>query len=101
MADIDLNAFAAAIHRQYPGRTMAVCERYAKMWREEIDDSLQSALNCWISGKPVPNIKVGKYSIWDIMSIRPEDDWLQAILLMSEYIKNPVRGEARILQPVR
>ena len=106
MIQIDLNAFAKAIRETYPGYTEAFALGYARNWAERLDPMLQEAVQCWIDGKPLPEVAYqpegGKrYSIESIMALRGVNDSLQAMLLLSDYIRDPAVGEGRILRPIR
>lgn len=97
MESINLADFAKAIERQYPGLTPALAQGYANVWAEQTEPALYEALQCWIDGKPVPNVEYGEMSIQRILAIRADRDELRAILLLSEYIRNPRVGKARIM----
>lgn len=67
---------------------------------------LYEALQCWIAGTPLPDVSYqpegGKcYSIEGIMALRGNQDSLQAMLLLSDYIRDPALGESRIQLPVK
>ena len=97
MDTINLSDFARAIERQYRGMTHAVAEGYARIWAQETDPSLYPALQCWIDGKPVPNETHGEMSLYDIKNILYSDDDLNAILLISGYIRDPEAGLVNIM----
>ena len=106
MVNVDLEKFAQAIRETYPGYTSQLAHGYAKLWAQQIHPLLQPALQSWIDGKPWEDVeyqpKGGKrYSVRSIMALRGSKDCLQAMLLLSEYIRDSRRGEARILMPRR
>ena len=96
MEAINLSDFAKAIEKHYSSATPGIAEGYARIWLSKIDPSLYPALQCWIDGKPVPNEKRGNVSVQGIMSIRREDE-MSALLYLSEYIRNPEAGMAKIM----
>lgn len=97
MVTISIPDFAKAIENHYSVATPTIAQGYARIWLQEMDPSLYPALQCWIEGKPVPNEKRGEISVRDIMNIRYEDDELSALLFLSEYIRDPKAGMAKIL----
>lgn len=101
MKSIDHEQFSQAILRQYPGLTASIAEGYANLWSVRIDPMLYDALECWMNQKPMPDVRSGEMTLSRILSIRGDRDELQAILLLSDYIRNPVAGMARILTPIR
>lgn len=106
MVDVDLEKFAQAIQETYPGYTPRFAQGYAKLWAQQIHPLLQPALQSWIDGKPWKDVEYQPeghkcYSVRSIMALRGSEDCLQAMLLLSDYIADPRRGEARILMPRR
>lgn len=103
MQYIDMDRFKAAIREAYPTMAPAVADRYAQLWLSQIDPQLFGVLNCWINKTPISghDIQIGEFSVKRIVSIRADGDYLRAILLLSEYIRNPNAGRAKIFAPKR
>lgn len=106
MVNVDLNDFAKAIQDTYPGYTEAFAQGYARLWAERLDPMLQEAAERWIKGEPLPEVSYqpegGKrYSIQSIMDFRGVNDSMEAMLLLSDYIRDPKVGESRIMRPFR
>ena len=106
MVQIDLEAFAAAISQTYKNYGGQAAEGYARLWAERLHPMLEEAVCCWIEGKPIPDVSYrpegGKlYSLVSIMKLRGSSDVLQAMMLLSDYIDDPKRGEMRIMAPNR
>ena len=106
MIQIDLAAFASAISQTYKNYGDQAAEGYAKIWAERLHPMLEEAVCCWIEGKRVPDVSYQPegskvYSLERIMKLRGSSDILQAMLLLSDYINDPKRGEMRIMAPNR
>jgi len=98
---IDKKTLVTAILASYRFQTEASANNYADEILATMDPDFCEALQCWLDGKPVPNITVGKYSLGKILSIRHSTDYLHAFLLLTEYKKDAARGEKMIWKPIR
>ena len=58
----------------------------------ETDDRLWQNLEEWINGKPISDLWIGEYCINAIMAIRDDDDFLDALLAMSLYLRDEQEG---------
>jgi len=96
MKIIDMERFESAIRETYPHMTPDVAARSAELWIRSIDPMLYDALNCWIDKKPVPDVRHGEFSINRIVNLRADGDYLNAMILLSEYIRDPIAGWALI-----
>lgn len=106
MIQIDIRAFAEAIGSSYRSYDEQSAEGYARLWAERLHPMLEEAVRCWIAGEKIPDVAYqpdgGKrYSLESIMKQRGTADILQAMLLLSDYINDPKRGEMRIMAPIR
>ena len=106
MIQIDLNRFAQALMQSYPGMDEQAAQRYAQKYQERMHPMLQRCVENWIAGKRIENVAYAPegengFSIQDIMSWRCNNDYLEAMLLLSDYINDPKLGKARILAPIR
>ena len=98
---IDLNEFARALRYYRGGMSEDIALRYAMLYLNGLNPRLENALACWIKGEPIQDIAHGEFSIKSILNIRADHDELGAILLLSEYMQDPIAGKARILRPRR
>ena len=101
MENIDLARFSQAIRRQYPGITSEMADGYARLWERRIDPLCTEALSCWIREEALPEVRFQDMTLQQILAIRGDNDALQAILLMSDYIRDPSAGMRKILRPRR
>lgn len=106
MNGIDLNEFGKAIADTYSAYTEEAAVRQAELWAERLHPMLAEALRCWIAGEPVEDVSYTApngetFSITRIMELRGENDYLRAMLLLSDFINDPARGRNRILSPRR
>ena len=106
MIQINMEAFAEAIGKTYRSYDEQSAAGYARLWAERLHPMLEEAVTCWIEGRKIPETAYqpegGKrYSIESIMKLRGTADVLQAMLLLSDYINDPKRGELRIMAPNR
>ena len=107
MVLIDEAAFATAIKQTYKGFDDQGAQGYARLWAERLRPELQEAVTCWIRGERVSNVawkpEEGgeEYSIESIMRLRGNQDVMEAMLLLSDYMNDPKKGKARIMTPVR
>ena len=101
LQEIDHQSFAMAIKQSYKTMTDLSSSNLASQLTESLDASLETAVKAWITGNDVPDVAFGKYSINKVLSIRNNNDYLEAFKLLSDYINDPVTGEKRIWKPVR
>ena len=101
MESIDLQHFSSAIRRQYPGLTQKMADGYARLWVQKMEPQLIPALLCWINQEPLPAVEHHGMTLKKVLAICGDGDELQAMLLLSEYIRDPKVGMARILAPRR
>ena len=101
MGNIDLTSFSQAIRRQYPGITSEMADGYARLWERRIDPLCAEALSCWIRGEALPEVRFQEMTLQRVLNIRGDEDALQAILMMSDYIRDPSVGMKKILRPRR
>ncbi len=106
MIQIDLKRFVQALMQSYPGMDEHAAQRYAKQYQERLHPMVQGCVESWIAGRRIENVSYAPegekgFSIRDIMSWRCSNDYLEAMLLLSDYINDPMRGQARILAPIR
>ena len=106
MIRIDMNAFAKAITETYAGYSEEAAARQAEIWAERLHPMLEEAVKCWIAGEAVPDVSYTapdgeSFSIESIISLRGENDYMRAMLLLSDFINDPRRGRNRILAPRR
>ena len=101
MSEINRDVFVKALCEQNPGMPAVLMGNIADTYLKDIDPRLYPALNCWINRKPVENVTYGSYSLERIMQIRGNNDYLQAMVLLSAYMKDEKRGSAMILAPRR
>ena len=75
-------------------------EHYANYMAERIikegDDRLEQNLAEWMQEKPISDLWIGKYCINAIMSLRGDEDFLDAFLTMSLYLRDEEAGVMRI-----
>ncbi len=106
MINVDLQRFGKAIRETYPGYNEETSVRQAKLWAERLDVAVEEAVKCWIAGEAIPDIAYTApngetFSIERIIAVRGENDYLRAMLLLSDFINDPKRGRNRILSPRR
>ena len=106
MVCVDLNKFAEAIRDTYPGYTEQAAANQSELWAQRLHPMLEEAVRCWIAGEPIENVSYQapdgeSFSIESIMDLRGDNDWLHAMLLLSDFINDPTRGRNRILSPRR
>jgi hypothetical protein len=99
--EINQEAFASAIRKQYAGFSETVAAEYAARWTAQLNPQLHGALLQWIHNEPIEDVCVGEFSIKEIVNIRADGDYLKAILLLSEYMSDPRKGKAQIMRPRR
>ncbi|MDY4140219.1 MAG: hypothetical protein SOY30_12920 [Eubacteriales bacterium] len=106
MVQIDVNQMARALMQSYPGLDEAAAQRYAQAYRARLHPMLQGCVESWMAGRRIENVAYAAegeegFSLRSIMGWRCSNDYLQAMLLLSDYINDPGRGRARILAPIR
>lgn len=106
MIQVDQKQFAQAMMQSYPGMDEQAAQRYAELYQERLHPTVQRCVESWITGRRIENVSYAPegeegFSIRDIMSWRCTNDYLEAMLLLSDYINDPKRGRARILAPIR
>ena len=65
------------------------CEGYADELLSGLDSRLISNVEQWINGEELTDIKIGKYSIKEIMKIRANNEFFDALDTMCKCIDNP------------
>ena len=65
------------------------CERYADELLLGLDSRLVPNVEQWLKGEELTDIRIGKYSIIEIMGIRDNNDFFDALETMRECIANP------------
>lgn len=71
-------------------------DQYANYMADRIisegDDRLEPNLTEWMKGEPISDLWIGEYCINGIMSIRGDEDFLDALLAMSLYLRDEEAG---------
>lgn len=65
------------------------CEDYADELLSELDSRLIPNVEQWIKGEDLTDIRIGKYSIKEIMRIRDNNEFFDALDTMHQCIANP------------
>lgn len=65
------------------------CEKYADELLLGLDSRLVSNVEQWINGEELTDIRIGTYSIKEIMKIRNNNEFFDALDTMRECIANP------------
>ncbi len=101
--NVDMAKYEEAVKEAYTynGVVMEVYKNYAILYTQRIAPELYGIVNDWINKEPIKDAdtKFGEYSLNMILALRPGEKILQAILLLSDYIKDPEKGKAKILSP--
>lgn len=98
--NIDVQKLASAIQQTYKTMTEVSSNNLATSIIENLDERLEMALLAWIEGEDIPDVTYGEYSISKILTCRNSQDYLMAIRMLSDYIKNPVEGKKQICRPI-
>ena len=99
MSDFDREAFIRALCDMQPGMPEQLVANMADMYLQDMDPRLYPALTSWINREPVENVTWGEFSLEKIMMIRGNDNYLDAMVLLSAYMQDEKKGRARILTP--
>jgi hypothetical protein len=126
LKNVDIKKFVKAMDiddeindRHRPKEGYSSNYEFAKMFINNIDESLEPGVLAWIEGKKLPNISYRKYSISDIMRCRGSEDYvltykddqsyiiihkdrqdyLNAIRILSTYMFDSNLGEMMIHAP--
>ena len=95
---IDKMDIVSAIKKNNP----IVDDHYAELMANKIinegDGRLEPNLREWINGEPISDLWIGKYCINAIMKARDDNDFLDAFLAMSLYLKDESAGVLKIWQ---
>lgn len=67
----------------------AQCEKYADELLSRLDSRLVPNVEQWLNGEELTDIEIGKYSIRDIMKIRDNTEFFDALETMLDCIENP------------
>lgn len=77
--------------------TQAIAQQAAE-YRQFLDDRLEAPLRRYLdTGKP-QQFQAGEFSLLLIQAMRHGCSYLQAVLLMDAYLKDPCNGKALILR---
>ena len=77
--------------------TQAITQQ-AEEYRQFLDDRLEAPLRRYLdTGKP-QQFQAGEFSLLLIQAMRHGCSYLQAVLLMDAYLKDPCNGKALILR---
>lgn len=98
--NINVQKFASAIQQTYKTMTEVSSNNLAQNIIENLDERLEVALLAWIEGEDIPDVAYGEYSISKILTCRNSHDYLMAIRMLSDYIKDPVEGKKQICRPI-
>jgi hypothetical protein len=101
LLSIDKEKFAEAIKQSYKMMNDVSSLTLATQLIESLDVFLEEAVEAWIEGREIPDVAFDKYSVKKILSIRNNDDYLEAFRLLSEYKKDSAIGEKQIWKPIR
>jgi len=94
LTKITKEVLSEAIHKDWPHILKRACDYFAEDYINNIDPIFEEAVQCWIDGKPIPNIVVGKYSVEDAMNIgRHMTNYLKVFKALSVYKDDPEKGE--------
>ena len=82
----------------HPTWTPQAIAQQAEAYRNFLDDRLDAPLRHYLdTGKP-QQFRVGEFSLLLIQAMRHGCSYLQAVLLMDAYLKDPCNGKALILR---
>jgi hypothetical protein len=99
--NIATERFAKAINQTYKTMNEVSSANLAAKLIEELDERLEAALLAWIEGKEIPDVSYEEYSISKILTCRNSQDYLMAIRMLSDYIKDSIEGKKQIRKPIR
>lgn len=100
LQNIEVGKLAEAIRQSYKTMNDISSANLAAQIIEGLDESLKDALLAWIEGKEIPDVSHGEYSISKILTCRDSQDYLMAIRMLSDYIKDPIVGKKQIRKPI-
>lgn len=101
LQNINAEKLAEAIRQTYKTMNEVSSVNLAAQIVEGLDQRLESALLAWIDGEEVPDVSYEEYSISKILTCRNSHDYLMAIRMLSDYIKDPIEGKKQIRRPIR
>lgn len=101
MIEVTLNNLTQALMRMQPGFPVAIVTRQAAQILEQVEPALYPALRSWLNAQPVGDFAHGEFTLQQIVGIRGDGDYLNAIVLMSKYMRDEKVGRALILAPRR
>lgn len=82
----------------HPAWTPQAIAQQAEAYRNFLDDRLEAPLRHYLdTGKP-QQFQSGEFSLLLIQAMRHGCSYLQAVLLMDAYLKDPQNGKALILR---
>lgn len=93
---VEKKILVEAIKKHIPLADDHYAEYMADRVINEGDDRLAQNLNEWIQGGPISDLWIGEYCINAIMSIRGDEDFLDALLTMSLYLRDEDAGVIKI-----
>ena len=101
MSEMNASLMKALIVRQYPGWDDAYAQRYADQHLAELDPRLKALLYTYATTGKTSNFSYSHgaetFSVLEIQAMR-RCSYLDAVLLLNNYIHDPLSGRARIMR---
>jgi len=95
---IEKEQLKETMKESYPFWPEELLQQQAKEYMEVLDERLEDILKEYIKNGRQRDFEYGEFSVLFIQALRHNCPYLEAVKLMSEYLKNPKSGKAHILR---
>jgi len=83
--------------REYPNWAETAWSTYALQLKNNLDERLEDAIVSYAADGTEVDFYQGEFTVMEIRRLR-RCGYLEALMLMDEYLKNPVKGRMRIMR---
>lgn len=88
----------ALLRADHPAWDAGALERRAQELAGALDDRFDEPLRRYVREGEETNLRHGEFSLTQIRALRRKCSYMQAVVLMDAYLKDPLNGKALILR---